>query len=74
MPSEKFLLTLCLESFAVLSSVIKIQDFLHLHLSPMSSLQSVLLISMEQFSTVFSRQESDLKGRRRLLTITLHKS
>ena len=73
MPSENFLLTVCLEKDRR-SSVIKIQDLLHLHFSPMRSLQSVLLISMEQFSTVFSRQESDLKGRRRLLTITLHKS
>ena len=29
---------------------------------------------MEQLSTVFSRQESDLNGSKRLLTITLHKS
>ena len=29
---------------------------------------------MEQLSTVFSRQESDLNGNKRLLTITLHKS
>lgn len=38
----------------------------------MSNLQSVLLISMQQLSTVFSRHESDLKGSKRLLTITLH--
>ena len=74
MPSEKFLPTVCLE---ILSLSIKSQinqNLLHLHLSPMSSLQSVLLISMEQLSTVFSRQESDLNGSKRLLTITLHKS